>query len=884
MSVNLIHQCRDRIVVFDGAMGTQIQKLNLSSDDYWGKTGCNEILNLSRPQAIREIHADYLEVGCDVIETNTFGANSVVLADYDLSDQTYQINLAAAKLAREIVRDFSTRNQPRFVAGSIGPSTKLPSLAQISFHDIQRCYLPQIEGLIDGGVDALIVETSQDLLHLKAVLISIAATFRKRRIKLPLIAQVTMEKTGKMLVGSDMLTVIVALSPFDIDALGLNCSTGPDSMTGHLRTLSRHWDRLISVMPNAGMPRVENGNIYYDLQPELFADQLKNFVAEIGVNIVGGCCGATPEHLKAVVHSVKDVAPLRRKPEIIKAATSLYNTVSFGIEPGPLIVGERCNANGSKIFRQHLLAEDFDGMLSVARQQEDEGAHFLDVATAHVDADELRTMAKFVSLLNTNSSLPLMIDSTKAEVIEAALQNYGGKGVINSVNLENEESLSAILSLCQKFGAAVVALTIDQQGMAKSAEQKISIARKLIDIIHGTYSIPYHDIFIDALTFTLGSGDRETRSAAIETLAAIRALKQEFPQLNTILGISNISYGLKPVIRHRLNSVFLAHAIEAGLTAAILHAGKIIPLYRIPPAERTLLENLIFNRWENSVDPLMAILNYYKDYQDSGQPADDQKNLPAEQRLKNKIINGTRAGLDRDIAACLQTHDAIEIINTILMDGMKRVGELFSRGQMQLPFVLQSAEVMRAALVHLQPCLEKTDIPSRGKIVLATVKGDVHDIGKNLVDIILSNNGFEVVNLGIKQTIESMTAALREHNADALGMSGLLVNSTLVMKENLKFLNEQNIHIPVLVGGAALTQSYVENELRKIYQGAVYYAKDAFDGLQIMERIERGEQPDYKTKYQVGQPSVKKPFTDASDLIQPVQPPKPPFWGRKAVN
>ena len=888
MSLNLRQLCRQRTVIFDGAMGTNIQKLNLSNDDFWGKQGCNEILNLSQPQVIQQIHADFLNVGCDFIETNTFGANGIVLKEYDLQDKIYEINLRAAQLARQVARDFSSGDKPRFVAGSIGPGTKLPSLRQISFRELQQAYLPQIQGLIDGGVDLLLIETSQDLLHLKTLIITIDEIFQQRKQRLPIQAQVTIETTGKMLVGSDMQTVIVSLSPLPVDVLGLNCSTGPKPMTGHIRTLSKHWERLISVMPNAGMPRVENGNIFYDLTPLELARDLKYFASELGANIIGGCCGTTPEHLKAVVNALSDITPMSRKPEKICGASSLYSVSLYNVTPKPLIIGERCNATGSKIFREFLLKSDLQGMISVAQKQEKEQAHLLDISTAYVGLDEAKAMAEFTERLNTDTTLPLMIDSTKPEVIENALQRIAGKAIINSVNLEDGgERLHKVLALCKKYGAAVVALTIDEQGMAKTAGRKLEIARRLYGIINREFGLPPEDIFVDTLTFTLGSGDEELRNAARETLTAIREIKKEFPEVNTILGVSNISYGLKPTIRHRLNSVFLAHAIEAGLDAAILHAGKIIPLFKISSEERKLLEDLIFNRRTPSYDPLMATINFYKGKDLKAESDEQEQSLPLEKRLQHRIINGDSSGLEEDLNSALQSYSALEIINTILLPAMKEVGELFGKGEMQLPFVLQSAETMKAAVKILEPFIEKKEGQNKGKIVLATVKGDVHDIGKNLVDIILTNNGYEVINIGIKQPIETIIQAYRENNAHAIGLSGLLVQSTIVMKENLETMERLGISAPVLLGGAALTEKYVSNELKKIYRGGVFYARDAFAGLALLEKIVANQPVEMTVQPQVRQSSKINRTTTADkkrSSIRPIEPPQPPFWGVRTAK
>lgn len=888
MPLDLKKLCRERIVVYDGAMGTSIQALELSIDDFQGNEGCNEILNISRPQAIQKIHADFLKAGCQIIETNTFGANRIVLGEYNLAEKDYDLNFSAAQLARQVADDFSSAENPRYVAGCLGPGSKLPSLGHIHFTALRDAYQRQVEGLIDGGVDLLVIETSQDLLQMKAVLVAVAAAQQNRGRHLPVQAQVTMETTGTMLLGSDMLTAIVTLAPFPIDVLGLNCATGPKTMVGHIRTLSQRWERLISVIPNAGLPRMEADKIIYDLAPAEFAGELKYFVTELGANIVGGCCGTTPDHIQALSKAVGGLTPKKRTVEWIPAASGLYNISGFSTDPKPLIIGERCNANGSKKFRQFLLNNDLDGMVSIAHQQEKEQAHLLDICTAYVGEDEEKSLSTLAGKLNTDSQLPLMLDSTQPKVLECALQRIGGKAVINSVNLEDGGTrLREILGLCKKYGAAVVALTIDENGMAKTAEQKLEIVRRLYKIITREFQLPPHDIFIDTLTFTIGSGEGELRTAALETMQAIRMIKAEFPEVYTILGVSNISFGLKPAIRHRLNSVFLAHAIEAGLDAAILHAGKIIPLYKLQAEERELCENLIFNRRTETRDPLIELLNFYKDKKIKDQPVRMLASLPLKERLKQRIIDGDRMGMAEDLEECRQTESALEIINNILLAGMKMVGELFGSGEMQLPFVLKSAETMKIAVSHLEPYLDKKSGKAKGKVVLATVRGDVHDIGKNLVDIILSNNGYKVLNLGIKQPIEAILQAWRETEADVIGMSGLLVKSTLVMKENLAVMNQLGVRAPVLLGGAALTRNYVETDLQGLYQGNVWYAKDAFEGLNLLEGVLSGDlKPKEKSpvKSSETKPTITGEEEEGLAEIRLVSPPKPLFWGRQVVT
>ena len=872
---------KERALIFDGAMGTNIQQLNLTPDDFQGKTGLNEILNLSRPDVIEKIHESFLKAGCDVIETNTFGANGVVFAEYGMENSVYDINRRAAELSKSIAADFSSSTEPKFVAGSIGPGTKLPSLRQISLAEIRVAYAPQIEGLIDGGVDLLILETNQDLLQLKTLLTLIYEIFHGKSVDLPVIAQVTMETSGRMLIGTDLQAVIVSLAHFPLFALGINCSTGPEPMYGYVKTLSRHWDGNISIMPNAGMPEVIEDRIAYDLEPKDFADHMRHFVEEFGVNIVGGCCGTNANHIKELVKAVKSITPQKRQVDKLHAAASLYSIASYKVEPGPLIIGERCNATGSKKFREFLLAEDLAGMVSVAQQQQKEGAHLLDISVAYPGIDETAIMEKIVEQLNSEISIPLMIDSTQPEAVEAALKNYAGKAIVNSVNLEDTNKLHRVLALCKKYGAAVVALTIDKQGMAQTAERKVEIAKELISVIHGEYGLDYEDIFIDTLTFTLASGSEETANAAMETLNAIRQIKQKFPHVNTLLGVSNISYGLKPNVRKKLNSIFLYHALEAGLDAAILHVGKIIPLYKIDEQERLLLEDLIFNRKTQHESPLERVLEFYqeKSQQSTAEvPADE---LTIEETIRQKIINGELQAIENDLQKCLEMHAAAEIINEILLPAMREVGDLFGSGQMQLPFVLKSAEVMKKSVDFLQPFLEKSDLPKQGTIVLATVAGDVHDIGKNLVDIILSNNGFNVINLGVKQPIESILEAAKRENADAIGMSGLLVSSTLVMKDNLQEMKKLGYQFPVILGGAALNEKFVAQDLQPIYGENVFYASDAFAGLNIMRNLQKSGKKSRPGGKRVKSRKPKASQTVTIHKIEPVSPPKPPFWGKK---
>ncbi|MCF7797961.1 MAG: methionine synthase [Lentisphaeria bacterium] len=890
MMDKFLSRLNEKIIVFDGAMGTSIQRLNLEVDDFWGQEGCNELLVLSKPRAIADIHASFLEVGCDVVETDTFGGTRVVLDEYDLSDQVYEINKAAARVARQVVNDFSTPAHPRFVAGSMGPGTKLPTLQHTTYADLKDAYSEQVRGLMDGGVDLLIVETVQDILQAKAALNAIFTTFRQRKVRLPVVVSVTMETTGTMLLGTDMLGALTALEPYPVDVIGLNCATGPKAMSEHVRTLMAHSPKAISVIPNAGLPQNIDGEMVYNLTPPELAHDLGHFVDDMQVNIVGGCCGTTPEHLKAVVEQAGRENPRTREPHFEPAASSLYSVSAFVQEPKPLIIGERTNANGSKKFREFLLQEDWDGLLSIAREQINEGAHMLDVCVAYVGRDESRDMREFVSRLNAQSTIPLMIDSTEVNAIRSALENITGRAIVNSINLEDGEAKAReIIGLCQEFGAGLVCLTIDESGMAKTAAQKLAVARRIYDLAVREMGMRPGDLFFDTLTFTLGSGDGEFRTSAMETLAAIRLIKKELPGVHTSLGVSNVSFGLNPAARHVLNSVFLHLAIEAGLDAAIIHAGKIIPYYKIQPDERTLFEDLIFDRRDSDYDPLSVILEKFADRKSNSLKKEAlDESLPVEERLKKRIIDGLKSGLEADLDEALQTHPALEIINTILLDGMKVVGELFGSGEMQLPFVLQSAETMKTAVSHLEPHMEKVEGQSRGKIVLATVKGDVHDIGKNLVDIILTNNGYDVVNLGIKQPIDAILQAYELNEADAIGMSGLLVKSTIVMRENLEVMNERGLVPPVILGGAALTRKYVESDLAGIYAGPVSYAKDAFDGLRLLGDIMAGKvsdqaKPKQRADIQKSKDKTEEPSRFA-ETLDTVKVPKPPFWGRRVVQ
>ena len=833
---------KQRVLIFDGAMGTSIHRYNLTLDDYQGRENCPEILCESRPDVLSEIHAGYFSAGCDVVETCTFGGSPVVLAEFDLADRAYELNKKAAELAKAVANDFSTKSKPRFVSGSIGPTTKLPSLGHISFKEMKDGYYQQIAGLVDGGVDVLQFETGQDLLQAKSCIVAAWEFFKASGKKVPFIVQITIEAPplGTMLTGSDISAALTSMSPFPIDVFGMNCATGPNEMMDPIRYLCENSNKLVSVLPNAGLPENIGGQTVYKLTPDELAKALKHFACEIGVNIIGGCCGTTAEHMKRVVEVVGEVEPKQRNLTQTSQVSSLYTSIPLEVDIPPLFVGERTNTNGSKKFKELLEKEDWDAMVAMAREQEREGAHMLDVCTAYVGRNEIRDMDIFIKRLNTDAQTPLMIDSTEYPVLESSLQLIAGKPIVNSINLEDgEEKMFAKIELIKKYGAATVALTIDEKGMARKAEHKLAIAKRIYDLATGAGIAPC-DLIFDALTFTLSTGNEEDRRLGIETLDGIRMIKKELPGVKTILGVSNISFGFNPAIRRILNSVFLHYAVEAGLDLAIVHASKILPLYKIAESERSYHEKLIFDQRTADYDPLFTLLDFYKDKKKDDAKETRKAAQNIEEVLKQRIIDGDRVGLEPDLAKALEKHEALDIINNILLEGMKVVGDLFGAGKMQLPFVLQSAETMKAAVSYLEQFMEKSEGSSRGSCVLATVKGDVHDIGKNLVDIILSNNGYKVYNLGIKQPIDNIIAAAEEHKADFIGMSGLLVKSTVIMKENLEILNQRNIDIPVILGGAALTRRYVEEDCRNTYNGIVLYGQDAFDDLKFMEAFANG--------------------------------------------
>ncbi|HTC68517.1 MAG TPA: methionine synthase [Acidothermaceae bacterium] len=900
----LRNELAHRVVVADGAMGTMLQGFELNLDDFDGLEGCNEILNVTRPDVVRAIHDAYFEVGCDAVETNSFGANLANLAEYDIADRIYELSEASARLAREVADGWANPEHPRFVLGSVGPGTKLPTLGHTSFAALRDAYQTETAGLIDGGADAILVETAQDLLQAKAALIGARRALTAAGSTLPLIAQVTVETTGTMLLGSEIGAALTALEPLGIDLIGLNCATGPAEMGEHLRYLARHARIGLSCMPNAGLPVLGQNGASYPLTPVELADAHDVFTREHGLALVGGCCGTTPAHLKLVVERVRGRELPTRRPHPEPGSASLYQTVPFRQETSYLAVGERTNANGSRVFRDAMLEARYEDCVEVAREATRDGSHLLDLCVDYVGRDGVADMREVASRFATASTLPLMLDSTEPHVIEAGLECLGGRSIINSVNFEDGEGpasrFARVMPIVREHGAAVVALTIDETGQARTPEHKVAIAERLIETLTQTWGMHESDILVDCLTFTLGTGQEESRRDGLATIEAIRELKSRHPAVQTILGLSNISFGLKPVVRAVLNSVFLAECTKAGLDAAIVHASKILPVARIPDEQREVALDLIYDRRREGYDPLGALLDLFEgvDAQDAkATRAQELAALPLSERLQRRIIDGERVGLQADLDEALQTRPALEIVNDTLLEGMKVVGELFGRGDMQLPFVLQSAEVMKTAVAYLEPHMEKTDDAGKGTIVLATVKGDVHDIGKNLVDIILSNNGYSVVNLGIKQPVSAIIEAAQEHDADAIGMSGLLVKSTVIMKENLEEISTRGLakKWPVLLGGAALTRAYVEQDLAEQFAGVVRYARDAFEGLRLMDAlmgVKRGVEgaalPPLRQRRVTAVIDRPEPEDDGgpgrSDVATDVPIPTAPFWGDRLVK
>ena len=902
-------------------MGTMLQAADLSLDDFRGLEGCNEILNETRPDVIKGIHRAYFEAGADIVSTNTFGCNLPNLADYDISDRIRDLAERGTRLAREVADEMgpSADGVPRMVLGSMGPGTKLPTLGHAPFAVLRDAYSEAALGMLDGGADAILVETCQDLLQAKSAIIGSRRAMEQAGRRIPIIAHVTVETTGTMLLGSEIGAALTALEPLGIDMIGLNCATGPAEMSEHLRYLSQHARVPVSVMPNAGLPVLGKNGAEYPLQPGELAEALAGFVSEFGLTLVGGCCGTTPEHIRQVAEAVRAVRPAKREPEHEPGVSSLYTAVPFEQDASILMIGERTNTNGSKAFREAMLSADWEKCLDIAKDQIRDGAHMLDLNVDYVGRDGAIDMSELASRFATSSTLPIMIDSTEPEVIRAGLEHLGGRCAVNSVNYEDGTGpgsrFERIMTHVVEHGAAVVALTIDEEGQARTAEHKVRIAERLITDLTQNWGLDPDDIIVDALTFPISTGQEEVRRDAIETIEAIRELHRLHPRVHFTLGVSNVSFGLNPAARQVLNSVFLNECTEAGLDTAIVHASKILPMARIPEEHRQVALDLVYDRRSEGYDPLQKLMELFEGVSAASareSRAQELAALPLFERLERRIVDGERNGLEADLDEAMKEVPPLDIINDTLLSGMKTVGELFGSGQMQLPFVLQSAEVMKAAVAHLEPHMESTGDDGKGRIVLATVKGDVHDIGKNLVDIILSNNGYEVVNLGIKQPIATILDAAIDKRADVIGMSGLLVKSTVVMKENLEELNSRGVaeQFPVLLGGAALTRSYVENDLADVYAGEVSYARDAFEGLSLMDRvmaIKRGEGPDpnspealeaarkaaeRKERHERSKRIAEKRkasetpavIPERSDVQADLPVPAPPFWGTRVVK
>jgi 5-methyltetrahydrofolate--homocysteine methyltransferase len=900
-----------RVVVADGAMGTMLQAQDPTLDDFEGHEGCNEILNVSRPDIVRTVHESYFDVGVDAVETNTFGANLANLAEYGIEDRIEDLAAAGARIAREVADQRSTADQPRWVIGSVGPGTKLPTLGHVTYAVLRDAYEAQVRGLVTGGAHAVLVETAQDLLQAKAALVGARRALTAAGADLPLMCQVTVEQTGTMLLGSEIGAALQALEPLGIDFIGLNCATGPAEMSEHLRHLSRHARVGLSCMPNAGLPQLTADGAHYPLTPEELAEAHDHFTRDFGLALVGGCCGTTPEHLRLVVDRVQGRAVTPRRPRPEPGVASLYQQVPFRQDTTFLSIGERTNANGSLAFRKALLEERWDDCIEIARDQTRDGAHLLDVCIDYVGRDGVADMKQVVSRFATASTLPLVLDSTEPAVIEAGLELLGGRAVVNSVNFEDGDGptsrFARVMPVIREHGAAVVVMCIDEEGQARTADWKVRVASRTIDALVDEWGMRVEDIVVDALTFPIGTGQEETRRDALETIEAIREIKSRYPQVQTTLGVSNVSFGLNPAARVVLNSVFLHEAVKAGLDSAIVHAAKILPMSRIDEEQRQVALDLVYDRRRPAqdgtpaYDPLSRFLDLFEGVDAAAvrqSRAEELAALPLGERLARRIIDGERNGLEADLQEALDSGwSALDIVNEHLLEGMKVVGELFGRGEMQLPFVLQSAEVMKTSVAWLEPHMEKTDEEGKGTIVLATVKGDVHDIGKNLVDIILSNNGYTVVNLGIKQPVSAIIDAAEENRADVVGMSGLLVKSTVIMKENLEELNsrDQASQWPVILGGAALTRPYVEQDLAGMFDGEVRYARDAFEGLRLMDAmmaVKRGVPgatlPALRERRvrSAGRPDLTEPadMPARSDVAVDNPVPEPPFWGTRVVR
>ncbi|WP_298183409.1 methionine synthase [Saccharomonospora sp.] len=918
MDSRFLAELERRVLVADGGMGTALQEFDLTLDDFAQLEGCNEILNETRPDVVTSVYRGFLEAGSDAIETNTFGTNYGNFGEYGILDRIRELAEKGTTLARQCADEYSTPDRPRFVLGSMGPGTKLPTLGHAPYAVLRDAYIENALGMLDGGADAVLVETSQDLLQTKAAIVGAKRAMTKAGRRVPIIAQVTVEQTGTMLVGSEIGAALTALEPLGIDLIGMNCATGPAEMSEHLRVLSEHARVPISVMPNAGLPELGPNGAVYPLRPDELAEALATFVTEFGTRLVGGCCGTTPEHMRAVVEAVSSLTPKERRPDHNPAVSSVYQSVPFEQDASILNVGERTNANGSKAFREAMLEGRYDDCVEIAKAQTREGAHMLDLCVDYVGRDGAADMAELASRLATASTLPIMVDSTEPDVVRTGLEHLGGRCTINSVNYEDgtgpDSRYRRVLELAAEHGAAVVVTCIDEEGQARTAEWKLRVAERAISDLTNNWGLDKSSIIIDCLVFPITTGQEEVRKDALETIEAIRELKRRHPDVMTTLGLSNVSFGLNPAARQVLNSVFLHECREAGLDSAILNSSKILPMNKIEDEPKQVALDLVYDRRQDDYDPLQRLMQLFEGKTASStraSRAEELAKLPLFERLEKRIVEGEITGLEEDLDAAMREKKPLDIVNEHLLAGMKVVGDLFGSGQMQLPFVLQSAETMKAAVAYLEPHMEKTDSGGKGKLLLATVKGDVHDIGKNLVDIIVSNNGYDVVNIGIKQPINAILEAAEQHRVDAIGMSGLLVKSTVIMKDNLQEMNSRGVaqKYPVLLGGAALTRTYVENDLDEIYEGDVRYAKDAFEGLKLMDRvmaIKRGETPEEdaaeeakkaerkarrqrslriaeKRKAEQG-PEPDLYDTTRSDVDPDVPVPTPPFWGAKVVK
>ena len=894
----------NRVLVADGAMGTMLQGFDVSLDDFQQLEGCNEVLNVTRPDVVTAIHAEYLAAGADCIETNTFGANLSALGEYDITSRIAELAGAGAALARAAADAASSPERPRFVLGSIGPGTKLPSLGHVSYAALRDAYQLQVEAMIAGGIDGVQIETCQDLLQAKAAVVGSRRAAAALGVELPVLVNVSIETNGAMLLGSEIGAALVALEPLGIDVLGLNCSTGPAEMSEHLRHLSRFARIGVGCMPNAGLPELTSQGARYPLGPDGLAAALEQYVGEFGLRLVGGCCGTTPTHIRRLAETVAGRPVKERTVREAGSVSSLYSDVPLRQDTSYLSVGERTNANGSKAFREAMLAGDWNTCLDIAKGQSREGAHLLDLCVDYVGRDGVADMRELAFRVNTAVPLPVMIDSTEPPVVQAGLEAIAGRAIVNSVNFEDGDGpgsrFRTVMPIVAEHGAAVVALTIDEEGQARTAEWKVRIAERLIRTLVDEYGMAVRDIIVDCLTFPIATGQEETRRDAIETIEAIREIRARYPDVQTTLGVSNVSFGLNPAARAVLNSVFLHECVDAGLTSAIVHPSRILPMARIPEEQREVALDMVYDRRREDYDPLARFLELFDGVTTAGAKearAAELAALPLGERLQRRIVDADDKGLYDDLETALAERPALDIVNVDLLAGMKTVGELFGSGQMQLPFVLASAEVMKKSVAYLEPHMEKTDSQGKGTIVLATVKGDVHDIGKNLVDIILTNNGYTVVNLGIKQPVGTIIEAAIAHNADAIGMSGLLVKSTVVMRDNLQELNARGlVQTPVLLGGAALTRAYVEQDLNEVFEGEVRYARDAFDGLNLMDAVmavKRGEAdalPAPRERRVAARPRPVDDEPDAtadttrSDVARGVDVPEPPFWGSRVVK